>query len=191
MSTSWTIDTTHSEISFSVRHMMFTKVRGRFDSWSAEFNYDARDLRESSVEVTIDATSINTRNEQRDGHLRSPDFFDTANFPTITFKSTRVEALDNRRFNLIGDLTIHGETHEVTLEAALVGDGIDPWGNLRAGFSAKTDILRKAFGLTWNQALEAGGVLVGDKVTIELDVQAIGKTVELPEAADKQVTASL
>lgn len=170
----WNIDTTHSSIEFSVRHMMFTKVRGRFSDWSAELDLDENNLEKSSVRVTIDASSIDTRNEKRDAHLRSPDFFDIESFPTLSFASTRVEKKGSNLL-ITGNLTIHGETREVVLEAERTGQGQDPWGNIRLGFAADTKISRKDFGLTWNQALETGGVLVGDAITISLEVQAMAQ----------------
>lgn len=172
--TTYAIDPTHSSISFSVRHMMFAKVRGQFQKWSTELALDANDLSKSSVKVTIDASSIDTGVADRDGHLRSADFFDVEKYPSITFASTSV-AKNGGGFALAGDLTIHGVTKPVVLELERLGSGKDPWGNDRQLFSAKTSILRSEYGLTWNQALEAGGVLVSDKIEIEVEVQAVGK----------------
>jgi len=170
----YSIDTTHSEISFTVRHMMFAKVRGQFTTWNANLAYDAADPAKSKVEVTIDTASINTREAQRDGHLRSDDFFSAEKFPKMTFKSTRIEGAKGQ-YKLTGDLTIRDVTREVTLDVEQTGAGKDPWGNDRLGFSAKGTILRSEFGLKWNQALEAGGVLVSDKVEIEVEAQVVSK----------------
>ena len=168
----WTIDPVHSQVDFGVRHMMISTVRGTFGELEGTIHLNEDDVTDSSVEVTIDAASIDTRNEDRDGHLRSEDFFDVENHPHLTFNSTSVEE-DGDGFLVTGDLTIRGETREVTLEARELGRGTDPWGNPRVGFSAETSVNRKDFGLTWNQALETGGVLVGDKIKISIEVQAI------------------
>jgi polyisoprenoid-binding protein YceI len=173
MTNTWNIDAAHSGITFSIRHMVIAKVRGRFTKYSGAVQLDDGDLGRSSVDVTIDAASIDTSVAQRDEHLRSADFLDVAKYPELRFRSKRVEAIDADRFRVIGDLTIRDVTREVVLEAELGGRAKDPWGNTRIGFAAKTTIDRKAFGLTWNQALETGGVLVGDRVDIELDVQAV------------------
>ena len=172
--TTYAIDPTHSSISFSVRHMMFAKVRGQFSKWSTDLALDTSDLAKSSVKVTIDASSIDTGVADRDNHLRSADFFDVANHPSITFESSSV-VKNGGGFSLGGNLTIHGVTNPVVLELERLGSGKDPWGNDRQLFSAKTAIQRSEFGLTWNQALEAGGVLVSDKIEIEVEVQAVGK----------------
>jgi len=172
MTTTWNIDQTHSTIGFSIRHMVFSKVRGRFLKYTGAIQLDD-DLAKSWVEVTIDATTIDTGTPQRDNHLRSPDFFDVEKFPELRFRSTRVEDLGAGRLRVIGDLTIRETTREIALDADAAGRGMDPWGNERIGFVAKTSIDRKDFGLQWNQLLEAGGVLVGDRVDLELDVQAV------------------
>lgn len=169
----WTLDTTHSGISFSIRHMVVAKVRGRFGSWTGSVKLDEQDLTRSELDVQIDASSIDTGNAQRDTHLRSADFLDVEQFPTLRFQSTRLESAGGERFAVIGNLTIHGVTREVTLDVERGGQGKDPWGNQRIGFAATTSILRSDFGLTWNQALETGGLLVADRVDIELDVQAV------------------
>lgn len=168
----WNIDNSHSSIGFTVRHMVFAKVHGRFDKWTAKLEMDDANVTASKVTVEIDASSINTNEEKRDGHLKSGDFLDVAKFPHVTFASKRVEKKGDH-LHLIGDLTIHGVTKEVSLETEQTGAGKDPWGNARVAFTAKTSIARKDFGLTWNQALEAGGVLVGDKVEIEIEIQAV------------------
>ncbi len=173
MTNTWNIDAAHSAISFSIRHMVFAKVRGRFTKVSGAVHLDELELGRSSVDVTIDAASIDTGTAQRDDHLRSADFFDVATFPQLTFRSTGVEDLGGGRLLVKGDLTIRDVTREVVLEAEAGGRAQDPWGNQRIAFSAKTSIDRTDFGLKWNQLLEAGGVLVGDRVEIDLDVQAV------------------
>jgi polyisoprenoid-binding protein YceI len=174
--TTWTIDRTHSAVGFAVRHMVMAKVRGRFTQWDGTIHIDEAAPERSSVEVEIAADSIDTGMADRDAHLRSADFFDVAAFPAITFKSRRIEREPDERFRVVGDLTVHGVTREVVLQAEDHGRGTDPWGGQRAGFSAKTTIDRRDFGLKWNQLLETGGVLVGEKVEIELEVQAVRAT---------------
>jgi len=169
----WSIDATHSGINFSVRHMVVSKVRGRFARYSGAIHVDEDDITRSDAEVTIDAASIDTGTPQRDEHLRSADFFDVEKFPEIRFRSRRLEKLADDRYRLIGDLTIRDVTRETSLDVELGGRAKDPWGNERLGFVAKAALDRKDFGLVWNQVLDAGGVLVGDRVDIELDVQAV------------------
>jgi polyisoprenoid-binding protein YceI len=171
--TKYTIDNSHSDISFSVRHMVFAKVRGHFTKWTAQLTFDPASPAHSLVEASIDATSIDTREAQRDAHLRSPDFLDVEKYPKITYKSRETAILASKKFKVVGDLTIHGVTREVVLEVEELGRGKDPWGNERIAFSAKTSIDRGDFGLKWNQVLEAGGVLVGEHVLIEIDVEAV------------------
>lgn len=174
--TTWTIDPSHSLVEFTARHMMITRVKGRFSGVSGTVVTNEADPSKSSVNVEIDAASIDTREEKRDGHLRSGDFLDVENFPHLTFRSTRIEGNPKSAgdsFTLVGDLTIRGTTREVTLDATFDGSGTDPWGGTRASFSAETKIDRREFGLTWNQALETGGVLVGNEVKISLEVQAV------------------
>ena len=172
MTTTWNIDATHSTIGFSIRHMVFSKVRGRFLKHTGAIQL-GDDATQSWVEVAIDAASIDTGTAQRDTHLRSADFFDVERFPELRFRSTRVEDIGGGRLRVLGELTIRDTTREVALDAESAGRGVDPWGNERIGFVAKTSIDRKDFGLQWNQVLEAGGVLVGDRVDIELDIQAV------------------
>lgn len=179
----WNIDTAHSGVHFTARHMVITKVRGSFRSWTGTLKLDEEDLTRSSVEVTIDAASIDTRNEMRDGHLRSADFFDVEQFPTLTFRSTRIERDAADAYRMYGLLTIHGVTREVMLEVELQGETRDGDGNRRLGFSAQTKIDRREFGLTWNQVLEAGGVVVGDQIAISIDVQAIAASASSEAAA--------
>ncbi len=171
-SSEWNIDTAHSGINFSVRHMVVSKVRGRFGKYSGKAQL-ADDLTKSKVEVSIETASIDTGTADRDTHLRSADFFDVEKYPTINFRSTRVEQVTEERFRLIGELTIRGVTREVSLDVDYGGRGKDPWGNERAGFSARGAVDRKEFGLKWNQALETGGVLVGDRVDIEIEVELV------------------
>ena len=169
----WNFDPAHSSIGFSVRHLMISKVRGHFGKWTGTFEYDESDPTRSKLEVRIDAASIDTRDEKRDAHLRSPDFFDVEKYPELVFASTGVERDGADDFVVTGDLTIHGVTQSVQLKVESLGRAKDPWGGQRAGFSAKTAISRKEFGLHWNVALEAGGVVVGDKIEITIEIEAI------------------
>jgi polyisoprenoid-binding protein YceI len=169
----WEIDSSHSSLQFAVRHLVIAKVRGAFARWSGTIQVPGGDFSKATVEVTIDASSIDTGVADRDGHLKSPDFFDVAQHPELRFVGTRVQARSGDEIDVIGDLTIRGITREVVLRVEQRGQANDPWGNVRAAFSAKTTIDRKDFGLTWNQALETGGVLVGDKVEIEAEIQAV------------------
>jgi polyisoprenoid-binding protein YceI len=172
--TVWEIDPKHTLVEFSVRHMMFTTVKGRFTGVRGVIHcVDEADPSQAQVEAEIDAASISTGDEQRDAHLRSADFLDTENHPKITFKSTRVDARNEEELRLVGELTVHGITREVTLETTFNGRGKNPYGQEVAGFSAQTTINRKEFGLTWNAALESGGLLVGNNLEIMIEVQAI------------------
>ena len=172
--TTWNIDPAHTTVEFKVRHMMITNVKGQFTGVTGVLTLDEQDITKSHVEASIDATSINTREADRDTHLKSADFLDVEKFPTLTFASTRVTPTGEGEAQVEGDLTIHGVTRRV--EFAVEGPtppGKDPWGNTRIGWTATTRINRKDFGLTWNAALETGGILVGDEVTITFDVEAI------------------
>jgi polyisoprenoid-binding protein YceI len=169
----WNIDAAHSGINFSIRHMVVSKVRGRFASYSGVAKIDDDDITRSAVEVTIEASSIDTGTPQRDEHLKSADFFDVEKFPQLRFRSDRIEKIEDDRYRVTGALTIRDVTREVSLDVEYGGRARDPWGNQRIGFVAKGAIDRKDYGLGWNQVLEAGGVLVGDRVTIELEVQAV------------------
>lgn len=171
--TTWQIDPAHTDVGFEVKHLMISKVRGRFGTVSGTIQLDEADITRSSVTAEIDVTTIDTREEQRDGHLRSADFFDVENFPKITFRSTRVEREGEDRATVVGDLTIRGVTREVKLAVEEEGTAKDPWGGDRIAFSATAKIDRRDFGLTWNQALETGGVLVANEIKLILDVQAV------------------
>jgi len=170
----WHIDPRHSLAEFSVRHMMLAKVRGRFSGVSGTIVDAAEDPKLSSVRAAIDVTTLITGDPQRDEHLRSPDFFDVANHPSITFESRRVSG-SREHFKVMGDLTIRGQTREVTLDVTFNGIGSDPLGRSVAGFTVETEINRKDFGLNWNMALEAGGFLVGDHAKIEIEVEAVNQ----------------
>jgi polyisoprenoid-binding protein YceI len=169
----WQIDSAHSGIHFSVRHLVIAKVRGQFSRWSGALEVPGGSFGRAQVKATIDASSIDTGVADRDAHLKSPDFFDAATYPEITFTSRRVDLVSDARLRVVGELTLRGVTREVVLDVESSGVAKDPWGNVRAGFSAKTSVDRKAFGLTWNQALETGGVMVGDKVEIEIEIEAV------------------
>jgi polyisoprenoid-binding protein YceI len=171
--TTWKIDPSHSHLEFAVRHLMISTVKGRFGVVEGTVRTDEANPAQADVQVTIDAHSIDTREAQRDAHLKSADFFDAATYPTLTFTGGRVTDRSGDRFRLTGELTIHGVTREVTLDVTSEGRGKDPWGGERAGYSATTKIKRSDFGLTWNQVLEAGGIAVGDEIKITLDVELV------------------
>ncbi len=174
--TIWKLDPNHSLVEFSAKHMMITTVKGRFGSVSGSIVVDEKNPDRSRVEAEIDAATLDTRTEQRDQHLRSADFLDVANHPTITFRSRKVEGTSREpgdEFKIVGDLTIRGTTREVTLNAVYEGRGNDLWGGERISFSATGKIDRRDFGLTWNQALETGGLLVGNDIKISIEVQAV------------------
>ena len=171
--TTWSIDASHTEVGFAVRHLMISTVRGRFAGVAGSVSLDEGNPRSATVDVTIDVNSIDTRQEQRDAHLRSSDFFDVAQFPTMHFVGSKIEGDITGDFTIGGELTIRGVTRPITLEATSEGRGPDPWGSERAGFSAKGKVSRSEFGLTWNQVLEAGGVTVGDEIKISIDVELV------------------
>jgi polyisoprenoid-binding protein YceI len=172
--TTWNIDPAHSHAQFKVKHMMISNVKGEFSSITGTLKYDEQNVANSQVEASIDATTINTREPQRDTHLKSADFFDVEKFPRLTFKSTKVEKSGEGELSVAGDLTIHGVTRNVIFTVEGPTDAMkDPWGNLRLGLSATTRINRKEFGLVYNAALETGGILIGEEVTITLDVEFI------------------
>ena len=170
--TAWKIDAAHSTVEFAVKHMMFTTVKGRFTDVTGTVEFDEADPTDGRADITIAAASIDTREAQRDAHLKSADFFDVQQYPTLTFRSTKIEGTA-KRFALTGDLTIRGVTRPVTLDVTYEGTGKDPWGVERFGYAATGKVNRKDFGLTWNAALETGGVLVADDVKITLDLQLI------------------
>ncbi|RYP83901.1 polyisoprenoid-binding protein [Nocardioides guangzhouensis] len=169
----YTLDTSHTRLGFSARHAMVTTVRGSFPSFEGTAKIDTANPAASSVSLAIDVAGIETGNADRDGHLRSGDFFDAEQFPTITFTSTEVVREDENTWQITGDLTIKGVTKPVTIEFESTGSARDPFGNLRVGFEGATSINRKDWGLTWNAALETGGVLVSEKIKLEFDVSAI------------------
>ncbi len=169
----WNIDPAHSRAEFTVRHMMVTKVRGSFEDISGWLEFDEANPANSHVEATIQVNSITTNAEDRDTHLRSPDFFDVENYPTMTFKSTAIEVTGDQVGKVTGDLIIRGTTRQVTFDVEFFGTAASPFGDHRAGFTGTTKINREDFGLTWNVALEAGGVLVGKDVTINVDLQVV------------------
>jgi polyisoprenoid-binding protein YceI len=172
--TTWNLDPAHSTAEFKVKHMMISNVKGKFTGLSGVLTRDEADHSDSSLEASIDVATLHTGDAQRDGHLKSADFFDAEKFPAMTFKSAGVEKLGGGEYNVTGDLTIHGVTKPVAFAVEDVSEPAkDPWGNLRIGLSAHTKINRKDFGLTWNSALETGGVLVGEDVAITLDIQFI------------------
>jgi polyisoprenoid-binding protein YceI len=170
--TTWKIDPAHTHVEFAVRHMMISTVKGRFSDVTGEIQLDERILANSRVNIEVNVASIDTRDPQRDAHLRSADFFDVEKFPTMTFRSTAIEGAFDE-FKLTGDVTIHGVTRPVTLDITHEGRGKDPWGGERIGFAATGRIKRSDFGLTWNATLETGGFLVGDDVKISLDIEAV------------------
>lgn len=168
----WKLDPSHSAVEFSAKHMMFTTVKGRFGEFEGTIDVNGDAPEAASVNVTMKAASIDTRSEQRDGHLRSADFLDVENYPNVTFKSTTITGTADR-FTMAGELTIRGVTKPVSLDVTYEGKGIDPWGGERLGFSADGKIDRREFGLTWNQALEAGGVLVSNDIKLHIDAQLV------------------
>jgi polyisoprenoid-binding protein YceI len=170
---SWQFDTSHSLVQFAVRHMMLSKVRGQFETFNGTIDLDENNPTEATVEVQIETASINTRDPKRDGHLRSPDFFDSEKFPYMTFKSTKVERADENHARLSGDLTIRDVTQPVTLAVEYTGTAKSPWGTVSLGFTGETRINRKDWGLTWNQGLETGGVLVGDEIDIIIELELV------------------
>jgi polyisoprenoid-binding protein YceI len=171
--TTWQIDSAHSLVEFAARHMMVATVKGRFTDLSGSLEFDPANLATAKVDVEIGAASINTLDAQRDAHLRSPDFLDVENFPRLRFVSTRVEPLGEDRARIYGELTIHGVTREVVLEAEFNGSGQTPYGKTVAGFTAHTSFNRKDFGLNWNVALETGGWLVSDTIKVNLEIEAV------------------
>ena len=172
--TTWTIDPAHSTIEFVAKHMMITTVKGRFAEFEGTIVADEEHLADSSVDVTMQAASLDTRSEQRDAHLRSPDFLDVETYPTVTFRNTGLVGTKDE-FQLTGDLTIRGVTRPITLDVTFEDEGKDPWGGTRASFSAKGKFDRRDFGLTWNVALETGGILVSNEVKINIEAQVVAQ----------------
>lgn len=168
----WNVDAAHSSIDFSIRHMMISKVKGTFHDFDATVEADPNDLTTANIQLNIDVASVDTRNEDRDNHLRSGDFFEVEKYPKMTFQSTNIVKKGDDEYDLTGDLTLHGVTKPVTLSATFEGIAKDPWGNEVAGLSAKGKLKRSDFGLTWNNTLETGGVLVGDDVNITIEIEA-------------------
>jgi len=173
--TKWAVDTTHSTIEFSVKHLMIAKVRGVFHKFDADIEADLNDLTSAKVEVNIDLASVDTRNEDRDNHLRSADFFDVEHSPTLKFVVTSISKSGEDEYDVVGDVTLHGVTKQESFKLTFEGTSTDPWGNQKAGFSAAGSLKRSDYGLTYNAALETGGVLIGDeiKVNIELEAQKV------------------
>jgi polyisoprenoid-binding protein YceI len=170
---SWKIDSAHSQVTFSVRHMMISNVFGRFEKFTGTVDFNEKEFTNSSVDVQIDAATINTREPQRDAHLKSPDFLNTEKFPSISFKSKRIELVNSDHGRIVGDLTIRDITHEVVLDTEYAGTAKSPYGTVNAGFSASTKINRKDWNLTWNVALETGGLLVGDEIKVNIDLEIV------------------
>ncbi|MEH7106703.1 YceI family protein [Bacillus sp. JJ1764] len=170
--TKWALDTVHSSVDFSVRHMMIANVKGTFNSFNATIEADPTDLTTANIDFTVETASVDTRNKDRDAHLVSGDFFDSENHPNLTFKASKIEKTDDGEYNVTGDLTLRGITKQENFAVTFEGQGKDPWGNEKVGFSAMGSINRSDYGLVWNAALETGGVLVGDKVKINLQIQA-------------------
>jgi polyisoprenoid-binding protein YceI len=179
---SWKIDSAHSQITFSVRHMMISNAHGRFENFTGEVDFNENDPAKSTVSVEIDTNSINTRDAKRDGHLKSPDFFDTAKFPVATFKSTRVEKINDNHGKIYGTLTIRDVSQDVVLTTEYAGQS-KMWGSTSAGFSASTQINRKDFGLNWNQVLESGGILVGEEINLSIELEIVKVEEGQPAAA--------
>jgi len=176
LASTWNIDPDHSNLGFKIKHLMMSNVKGNFEKYSGTVEINDKDITKSTVEVSIDTNSINTNVRKRDDHLRSADFFDVTKYPTITFVSKKVTEAGQGKLKVVGDFTLHGVTKEVVLDLeGPTAESKDPWGNARKGATATTRINRKDYGLTWNQALETGGVLVGDEVDITLEVEMIKK----------------
>ena len=172
----WEIDPAHTSIGFSIRHMMVSNVRGHFGKFSGTVKANEKDLTESTVEATIDVASIDTGNTKRDDHLRSPDFFDVAKYPTMTFKSRKITPAGDKKWKVTGDLTMHGVTKEVTLDVeGPTAEVKDPQGHVRAGATATTKLSRADFGITWSKTLDGGGLVVGDEVSVTIEVEGVKK----------------
>ena len=179
----WAVDASHSHLEFSAKHMMISTVRGRFEKFDVALDLDDQDPTRAAVEVTVDVASLTTNEARRDTHLKSPDFFDAETYPTITFRSDRVEQVGDGKFKVIGDLTIKDQTRPVTLTVTEEGRGKDPWGNQRLAYSAEATLNRKDWGLNWNVALETGGWLVGDQIKLAVDVEIVAQVPQPAGAA--------
>jgi polyisoprenoid-binding protein YceI len=169
----WQFDKAHSHIGFSVRHMVISNVLGAFSDYTGTVNFDGKQVENGTVDITIQTASINTENERRDTDLKSPGFFDAAKFPTITFKSTKITKSAGDKFSMVGDFTMKGVTKEITLDCQFIGTITDPGGNARAGFSATTTINRQDFGVSWSNKLADGSLIVGNDVTIKLEIELV------------------
>jgi len=169
--TKWALDASHSSIDFTIRHMMIAKVKGTFHTFEAEIEADLSDLTTANVQLSVDLSSVDTRNSDRDAHLRTADFFDVENHPKLTFKSGQIVKTGDDEYDVTGDVTLHGVTRPETFSVTFEGSGKDPWGNEKAGFSAQGTIKRSDYGLTYNAALETGGVLIADEVKISLEIE--------------------
>jgi polyisoprenoid-binding protein YceI len=178
----WVIDPSHSQVQFTVRHMMISNVRGRFEEFEGTIEFNEEDPTKSTLDVRIKADSINTRDEKRDAHLRSPDFLNAEQYPYITFRGTRFDVIDRTHGRITGDLTVRDVTRPVTLDVEYNGMAKAPWGSVSAGFSAETKINRKDWGLVWNVALETGGMLVGDEIKVNVEVEIVKVVEEAAEA---------
>ncbi|QAY67638.1 YceI family protein [Paenibacillus protaetiae] len=170
--TNWVVDAAHSSVDFYVKHMMIAKVKGTFHQFDASIEADLEDLANASIAFNIDLNSVDTRNADRDNHLRSADFFDLDNYPALTFRSTGIVRNSDGEYDLFGDVTLHGVTRSETFALSFEGSGRDPWGNEKAGFSASGVLRRSDYGLSYNAVLETGGVLIGDEVKFTIDVEA-------------------
>lgn len=181
----WQIDMAHTQVAFVVRHMMISKVRGHFEKFSGTVEINEAEPARSLVDVKVETASINTRDPQRDAHLRSPDFFESEKYPYMTLKSKRVEVLDDRHAKLYADLTIKDKTNQVVMDVEFTGSAKSPWGSTSFGFLGETRINRKDWGLTWNKALETGGMLVADEVDIEIELELVKVPDEVAETQAK------
>jgi len=168
----WALDPTHSSMTFTIKHMMFSKVKGAFNQFDASIEADPNDLTSADISFSVDLASVDTNNNDRDNHLRSADFFDVENHPKMTFTAKNIVKTGDGEYKVTGDLSLHGVTRSESFDVVFEGEGKDPWGNVKAAFHASGTINRKDYGLNWNAALEAGGFLVGDEVKVEIDIQA-------------------
>jgi polyisoprenoid-binding protein YceI len=168
----WNVDVAHSSVEFTVKHMMIAKVKGSFHTFEADIEAESSDLSTADIKFTIDLNSVDTRSADRDNHLRSADFFDVEKFPKLTFQSTSITKSGEDQYNVTGDVTIRGVKHSERFNVTFEGSGKDPWGNEKVGFSAVGTIKRSDYGLTWNAALETGGVLVGDEIKVAIEIEA-------------------